>query len=163
MKKKTIKFNCSFQFQIKCFAFGEFTQKGKKGGGWRGVGRHFCFIFFELEKRFNLFLWLAHHHRRQWVVREMGLDVNQPCKEVLQRTSPYSTSQSILLLTWWYRKVYTSVRVQLHTVNKMGMGLFLGLPKTKIKQKQNPQKTSAFKTINWQENNAIFSFQELML
>ena len=29
--------------------------------------------------------------------------------------------------------------------------------KTKIKQKQNPQKTSAFKTINWQENNAIFS------
>lgn len=55
--------------------------------GWGGVGRHFWFILFELRKRFNPFLWLALHHMRLWVVRKMEFDINQPCKEVPQRTS----------------------------------------------------------------------------
>lgn len=123
--KNTTKLYASVQFQIRCFAFRELTWQRE-----RGTSSAFHPSLNYRTDSISPFLWLAHHQRIQWEVRRMELDIHQPCKKVPESQPQLASSLSAFLFGCGTKEknVYLNPKDNLHTVNKIGRGLFLVLP-----------------------------------
>lgn len=102
-----------FSFKLNALPLGNSDKRRKKmvgGACWKTFLLHSLWI----REKFQPFSWLAHHHRRQWVVRKMEPGVNQPCKKCTSKYQhlPDHGLSPFLLSSVQRKDIFTSTQVQ---------------------------------------------------